>query len=105
MLKDIKDLILDCSIIASFTTIVTIVIRPFISVKKMIKDSTITFVFSMLAGLLLEYFDIPYAVKAGLSGVCGLFAVRLYEIIETVLLKINKNPSIVLKKLDKHIER
>lgn len=102
MLKEIRELLIDCGIVAFVTTLVTVIIRPFISIKKMIKDSTITFIFSMLTGLLLEYFSIPYAVKVGLSGVCGLFAVRLYEIIETVLLKINKNPTILIKSLDKH---
>ena len=55
----------------------------------------------MLAGLLLEYWDIPYAVKAGISGVCGFFAVRLYGIAISFLTKVEENPDIIIDKVKK----
>ena len=53
----------------------------------------------MLAGLLLEYLDIPYSVKVGLSGVIGLFAVRIYMIIESILKRVEQNPDVVIDKI------
>lgn len=74
-------------------------IKPFVSIKQTIRDATISFVFSMLAGLLLEYVDIPYSVKVGVSGTVGLFAVRIYMIIESVLKRVQDNPDIVVDKI------
>lgn len=53
----------------------------------------------MLCGLLLEYWEIPYAVKVGISGTCGLFAVKIYEVIESLLTNIKENPEKVIDKL------
>jgi hypothetical protein len=36
--------------------------------------------------------DIPMPVKYGISGVCGLFAVRLYMIADTVLKTAQNDP-------------
>jgi len=53
---------------------------------------------------LLEYVDIPYSVKVGLSGIVGLFAVRLYMIIESLLKKVEENPDVVIDKIKNKLD-
>lgn len=90
--NETKEIFHSCFWWATFIGIVTLVIRPFISIKQSIRDTAITFLVSMLSGLLTEYVDIPDPVKFGLSGVCGLFAVRLYIVIEKILIKAEEDP-------------
>lgn len=101
MLKTLKEVAIDFSMIGVIMSIVVAFVRPFTSIKQKIRDIVLTFTFSMLTGLLLEYWAIPFAVKAGISGVCGLFGIWLYELITSVLQYIHKHPEEVLKKLDK----
>jgi hypothetical protein len=77
---------------SAFLGIIAIVIKPFISVRQTIRDMIITFIVSMLSGLLAEYMDIPMPVKYGISGVCGLFGVRLYAIADSILKTAEKDP-------------
>lgn len=99
MFKDIGETLRDYAIVGTCIGGVSMLIKPFVSVKQTIRDAVISFIFSMLAGLLLEYVDIPYSVKVGLSGIVGLFAVRLYMIIESLLKKVEENPDIVIDKI------
>ena len=101
MLKSLKEVAIDFGMIGVIMSFVVAFVRPFISIKQKIRDILLTFTFSMLAGLLLEYWAIPFGVKAGISGVCGLFGIWLYELIVALLLYLRKNPEKVLKKLDK----
>jgi hypothetical protein len=77
---------------SAFLGVIAIIIKPFISVKQTVRDMIITFIVSMLSGLLTEYMDIPLPVKYGISGVCGLFGVRLYAIADGILKTAEKNP-------------
>lgn len=101
MLKSLKEVVLDFGIIGVIMSFVVAFIRPFVSIKQKVRDIILTFTFSMLAGLLLEYWAIPFSVKAGISGVCGLFGIWLYELIISILQYLRKNPEEILKKLDK----
>lgn len=101
MLRDIKEVVIDYAIIGGTMAILTAIIKPFICWKKTIRDLILSFIGSMLCGLLLEYWEIPYAVKVGISGTCGLFAVKIYEVIESLLTNIKENPEKILEKLDK----
>lgn len=101
MLRDIRELLFDYGLIGLTMGVMTMIIRPFISVRQTVKECLITFIFSMLAGLLLEYWEIPYAVKAGIAGVCGFFAVRLYGIAISFLSKVEENPDIIIDKVKK----
>lgn len=101
MLKSLKEAAIDFGMIGVIMSFVVAFIRPFVSIKQKIRDILLTFTFSMLAGLLLEYWTIPFGVKAGISGVCGLFGIWLYELIVSLLLYLRKNPEKILKKLDK----
>lgn len=92
MKKEVKEIINNYSIWAFFIGVVTMVIRPFISVKQTLRDMLLTFLVSMLCGLLLEYMQMPDPVKYGISGVCGLFAVRIYMIVDSVLRKAEQDP-------------
>ena len=96
MFKDIGETIRDYAIVGACIGGVSVLIKPFVSVRQTIRDAIISFVISMLTGLLLEYVDIPYSVKVGISGVFGLFAVRIYMIIESVLKRVEENPEIVV---------
>ena len=101
MLRDIKEVIADYAIIGGTMAVLTAIIKPFICWKKTVRDLILSFLGSMLCGLLLEYWEIPYAVKVGISGTCGLFAVKIYEVIEAILQRIKENPEEVIDKLSK----
>jgi hypothetical protein len=99
VLRDIKEVVVDYAIIGGTMAILTAIIKPFICWEKTIRDLVLSFLGSMLCGLLLEYWEIPYAVKVGISGTCGLFAVKIYEVIESLLTNIKENPEKVIDKL------
>lgn len=101
MLRDIKEVVADYAIIGGTMAVLTAIIKPFVCWKKTIRDLVLSFLGSMLCGLLLEYWEIPYAVKVGISGTCGLFAVKIYEVIESLLTNIKENPEKILDKLEK----
>lgn len=104
MFKDIGETLRDYAIVGTCIGGVSVLIKPFVSIKQTIRDAVISFIFSMSAGLLLEYVDIPYSVKVGLSGIVGLFAVRLYMIIESVLKKVEENPDVVIDKIKNKLD-
>lgn len=104
MFKDIGETLRDYAIVGTCIGGVSVLIKPFVSIKQTIRDAIISFIFSMLAGLLLEYVDIPYSVKVGLSGIVGLFAVRIYMIIESVLKKVEENPDVVIDKIKNKLD-
>lgn len=104
MFKDIGETLRDYAIVGTCIGGVSVLIKPFVSIKQTIRDAVISFIFSMLAGLLLEYVDIPYSVKVGLSGIVGLFAVRLYMIIESVLKKVEEKPDVVIDKIKNKLD-
>lgn len=101
LFKDIGDILKDYAIVGACIGGISVIIKPFVSFRQTIRDAAIAFIFSMLSGLLLEYVHIPYSVKVGLSGTVGLFAVRIYMIIESVLKKVEQNPDIVIDKIKK----
>lgn len=84
---------------ACLICLITLLIRPFISMKQMVRDFAITFLFSFLCGLVLEYFDMPVPVKCGISGTVGMFAIFLYEIAIKLLKNVEQNPAKYLSKL------
>jgi hypothetical protein len=91
-MERVKEIIFGYGVWGLFMALITILIKPFISIKQSLRDILITFLVSMLSGLLVEYMDIPTPVKYGLSGVCGLFAVRLYDIADTLLKSAGQDP-------------
>lgn len=91
-MERIKDVMATYGLWGAFLGFITILIKPFISIKQTLRDMVITFLISMLSGLLLEYFNVPTPVKYGVSGVCGLFAVRLYMIADSLLRQVEKDP-------------
>ncbi|MCM1324492.1 MAG: hypothetical protein NC218_10245 [Acetobacter sp.] len=91
-MEKIKEIITSYSWWGLFLGIITILIKPFISVRQSLRDMLITFIVSMLCGLMTEYMDIPIPVKYGISGVCGLFAVRIYMIADSLLKKAEQDP-------------
>lgn len=101
MLRDVKEVLIDYSIIGGTMAMLTAIIKPFVCWKKTIKDSVLVFTFSLLCGLLIQYWEIPDAVKFGVSGVCGYFAVRINEVIETMLVRAKENPEKIISKLGK----
>ena len=101
VLRDIKEVVTDYAIIGGTMAVLTAIIKPFVCIKTTLRDLVLSFLGSMLCGLLLEYWEIPYAVKVGISGTCGLFAVKIYEVIESVLQRIEENPDKVIDNLKK----
>ncbi len=91
-MEKLKEIITSYSLWGLFLGLITIIIKPFISLRQTLRDTVITFIVSMLSGLMAEYIDIPTPVKYGLSGVCGLFGVRLYMIMDALLKSAEKNP-------------
>lgn len=99
MLREFKDTIIDYTLIGGTMAILSALIKPFVSIKETIRDSAITFIVSLLCGLLIEYWDMPVPVKYGICGVAGLFGVRIYGICEKLLKKVEENPEEILDKL------
>jgi len=91
-MEKLKDVIASYTLWAVFWALMALLIKPFISLRQSLRDMLITFLVSMLSGLLAEYTDIPTPVKYGISGVCGLFAVRLYMIADSLLKSAEKDP-------------
>ena len=91
-MERLKDIFSNYSLWGIFLGLITLIIKPFISIRQSLRDMLITFIVSMLAGLLAEYMTIPQPVKYGISGVCGLFGVRLYMILDTILKTAQKDP-------------
>ena len=79
--------------------LLTLFIRPFISVRQALRDLVITFMVSFLCGLLLENLELSIPVKCGLSGVAGLFGVFIYGIISKILIKVEEDPIHYLEEL------
>lgn len=100
-MERLKEVLGTYSVWGGFIALVTVLIRPFISIRHTLRDSAITFLVSMLSGLLCEYLNIPDPVRYGLSGVCGLFAVRIYMIAEALLKKIEQDPENFIKQWKK----
>lgn len=103
-MKDIYDTIKDYAVVGGCIGGISVIIKPFISIKQTLRDVAISFVMSMLTGLLLECVNIPYSVKVGLSGVAGLFAVRIYMIVESILKKVEENPDVVIDKIKNKLD-
>lgn len=99
-MEKIKEVFANYSLWGIFLGIITLLIKPFISVRQSLRDMLITFIVSMLCGLLAEYMDIPNPVKYGISGVCGLFAVRLYMIADGLLKRAEIDPFTFWKDLN-----
>lgn len=91
-MEKLKAIMEDYGLWGIFLSFITILIKPFISIRQSLRDMLITFIVSMLSGLLVEYMDIPMPVKCGISGVCGLFGVRLYMIADTLLKSAETDP-------------
>lgn len=100
-MEKLKETFSNYGLWGAFLGLITILIKPFISIKQTIRDMLITFIVSMLSGLLAEYMDIPTPVKYGISGVCGLFAVRLYMIADTILKTAQSDPLRFLQMLNR----
>jgi len=100
-MEKIKEILSGYSLWGMFIGLITILIKPFISVRQSIRDMLITFIVSMLCGLLAEYMDIPTPVKYGISGVVGLFAVRIYMITDSLLKSAQTDPVGVWKMFHK----
>ena len=98
-MEKVKELIANYSLWGLFIGFATIMIKPFISIRQTMRDMLITFLVSMLCGLLAEYMDIPTPVKYGISGVCGLFAVRLYMIADSLLKRAQRDPFNFIKNI------
>lgn len=104
MFKDIGETLRDYAIVGVCIGGISVLIKPFVSIKQTIRDAAISFIISMLTGLLLEYIEIPYSVKVGISGVAGLFAVRIYMIIESILKRVEEHPDAVIDKIKNKLD-
>ena len=98
-MERLKDIFSTYGLWGIFLGLITVIIKPFISIKETLRDMLITFIVSMLSGLLAEYMDIPQPVKYGISGVCGLFGVRLYMILDTILKTAQNDPLHFIEKI------
>ena len=101
MNEEVRNVIEDYSALGAVMVLFTTLIRPFISFRQTIRDSAIVFVFTVLAGIILEGLDISPYFKLGFSGCVGFWAVRLFEICCALLTKMKENPDIILNKLER----
>lgn len=100
-MERVKEILTHYCLWGVFIGFITLLIKPFISIRQSLRDMLITFIVSMLCGLLAEYMDIPVPVKYGISGVCGLFAVRIYMIADSILKTAEKDPFHFIKSISK----
>lgn len=84
--------------------VMTMAVRPFISFRTALRNTVITFMVSFLTGLIMEYYDIFVPVKCGISGIAGLFAVSLYNIISKVLTTVEKDPIGTMKDIKEEVQ-
>lgn len=101
MNDEVREIVEEYSVIGLLMMIFTALIRPFISLRQTIRDSSIVFVFTILAGVTLEGLDISPYFKLGFSGLVGFWAVRIYEILKGIFTKVEQNPEIILDKLER----
>lgn len=101
MNDEVREVVEEYSAIGVVMVLFTTLIRPFISIRQTIRDSSIVFVFTILAGVIMEGFDISPYFKLGFSGCFGFWAVRLYEILKAIFTKVEQNPDIILDKLER----
>jgi hypothetical protein len=101
MLRETKEVVLNYAVIGLILGFFTMIIRPFISVKQTIREVLIVFCFTVLSGLLLEQWRdiINESVRTGVAGVCGFFAVRIYDILVVMFCRIKENPEIIEEKI------
>ena len=100
MQEEVREAVEEYAGIGIVMTLFTALVRPFISVRQTIRDSVIVFVFTILAGVTLEGFDISPYFKLGFSGCVGFWAVRIYEILKAVFAKVEQNPDMILDNLE-----
>lgn len=100
----VKETLSFYAIWAAIIGLVTLLIRPFISVRQLIRDSVITFLVSFLCGLVIENFDVSIPFKCGISGIAGLFAIFIYNIIVKLLTQVEEDPMHYLGEL-KHKDK
>ena len=101
MNNEVREVVKEYASIGAVMVLFTAFVRPFISVKQSIRDSVIVFIFTILAGVTLEGFDISPYFKLGFSGCVGFWAVRIYEILKAVFTKVEQNPDIILNKIER----
>lgn len=100
MIRDVVNTIKEYAIVGVCIGGVSALIRPFVSIKQSLRDTVITFTVAVITGLLLNNIQgMPYSLKVGLSSIAGLYAVRIYMIIDALLLTVEKNPEIIVDKV------
>lgn len=101
MINEAEELVKEYSIIGIVITAFTVLIRPFVSIKQTLRDSAIVFIFTILAGVIFEGFDISPYFKLGFSGCIGFWAVRLYEILCSLFVHLKENPDKIISKVER----
>lgn len=101
MLETTKEVIKNYSALGAILGLLTMIVRPFVSVKETIRNMVIVYVFTVLGGLLLDNWADTFSesTRYGISGVLGYYAVRLYEISIVILENIKKNPEKAIRKI------
>ncbi len=103
MQHETKEIIVNYGVIGSFVSVFATIIRPYVSIKNTLRDSSIILSFAIVSGLLLENWadTLNESVRTGLSALVSFYAVRLYEISIVVLGKVKENPNIIIDKVKK----
>lgn len=103
MIREIKEIVINYSLVGLVVMFFTILIRPFVNVRTTIRDCAIVFCFSVMSGLLLEHWAdiLNESVRTGISGVCGFFAVRIYEVLIALMEHAARNPEKIVDKFKK----
>lgn len=103
MLETTKEIIKNYSALGAILGILTMLVRPFVSVKETVRNMVIVYCFTVLAGLLLDNWQDVFSesTRYGISGVLGYYAVRIYEISVVILDNVKKNPEKAIKRVYK----
>ncbi|MBP9988573.1 MAG: hypothetical protein KBT46_03665 [Ruminococcus sp.] len=101
MPDDFNDSLKNYAVLGVVMAAFMLIIRPFVSMRQTIRETAIVFVFTVLAGVILENFEVSKYLKLGLSGVIGFWAVEIYRIGVALFQHVEENPENILGKLHK----
>ena len=97
-LKEIVNNIIELSLIGGALGLACLVLRPFVSLLKALRDVISSVIVAIIVGLLLDYTDLVSGAKYGIVGVCSCFAPHIFKGLDKIAESFSENPEKTIKK-------